>query len=161
MTGLLFVDRRGSCLRLYSVGVGGSAMQAFEVGNDKVALRFAVSRAEQGPLNPFPWKGIRLESIHDLDAGREFLESPTDLFEYALNNGSARSSRGLDVTGAVVTDGGRAVRFEARDSTQHLLFDIDVRTDGDQPAVVVRLTISVLGDDSALRPSAFLRMVYP
>jgi len=108
----------------------GSASAQLVVQNTDIAIQFA---AQTGT-------GLTLLSIRDRVTGRENLQAPTFLFEFAVDNGMPyRSNDGISVTAIVPRFGGFSL--SANGLQVPLQFELEVDTQPGEPAIVFRLGV--------------------
>ena len=126
-------------------------MVTLETGNRHVSIRLTLGH----DFDPQPSRGIRIASIRDVVTGHEYLAGPTALFEFAVDNGPARSSSpDVVVTGHGAIAG--RITVDARATSEPLSFRLEAFPDASHPVVEIRLTVTNHGGHPV-----FFRSVIP
>src|SRR5580704_6060011 len=87
-----------------SIPSGGlNDMSTADVRNGNLSIGFDLSQ------------GIAIDSIRDLAIGREYLNSPSMLFEYAVNNAIRESNSSLSVLATIAASDGSGLSVVAFD----------------------------------------------
>ena len=117
-------------------------MSTADVRNGNLSIGFDLSQ------------GIAIDSIRDAAIGREYLNSTSMLFEYAVNGTVKESNTSLSVLTTVVASDGSSLSVVAFDG--QLTFELQVDLPPDGIAAVLRLSVTTVSESLL-----FVRVVMP
>jgi hypothetical protein len=100
--------------------------------------------------------GITLRSISDVATGREYLRTPSMLFEFAVDNGNPGNSTSLSVSSFAASPDGSSLHVSAISTRNQISFDLLVTLASDSAVAILQLTANNLSGSTI-----FLRVVLP